>query len=224
MRVRTAILLCALVGACAHGEAGRTPVADVDGAMLRALNACGQTRPWTRPSEAALIAATGGKVHRDGRTLNVGSAKLTDDLSDSGKHVEYTYYGRLTEAPFDLVRLALYEGEAWAIVDDRGLATVLGGAPLISPDHSTIAVLANRAPHTLSAATIYRLRADGPARVFDMPVPPPCGGYWEGEDVAFKVYPGNWEGEPDAPLTPAGIVRDGEVWRYDGPVALDVPG
>lgn len=217
MRVAVAAMLSALTAACAHAPVATPPI--LNAAYLREFVLCGGDRREP-PPEAAAIAGSAGRVQRRGEVLQVGRTQLRNNYEEGGAYAEYMYVGRLADAPFDLVYVTLYEGDDWAVVDDRGRVTLLGSVPMISPDGTLLAVAANGDPHYGSSVAVYGIGPAGLAPLFSEAIYPPCGGRWESADrFGFATYVEFADIDPNAAVRPAALIRENGAWRYDGMTA-----
>jgi len=94
--------------------------------------------------EAQAIAASQGRVKRNGAVLNVGKlrmkTKTVEGLNDDEE--EYEYLGGFARSGVEVVFVMRYEDMAWRLIDPRsGQSIDMGGPPLASPDGKAIAAV-----------------------------------------------------------------------------------
>lgn len=86
--------------------------------------------------EAKAIAASQGKVKRNGSLLTLGKVRLKTKMVDGAEEggAEYEYLGGWARTGVEVVFVMRYEDMAWRLVDPRsGQWIEMGGPPLPSP-------------------------------------------------------------------------------------------
>lgn len=94
--------------------------------------------------EAKAIAASQGKVKRNGPLLTLGKVRLKTKMVDSAEEdgAEYEYLGGWARTGVEVVFVMRYEDMAWRLVDPRsGEWIEMGGPPLPSPSGKAIAAV-----------------------------------------------------------------------------------
>jgi hypothetical protein len=94
--------------------------------------------------EAKAIAASQGRVKRNGAVLTLGKVrlktKMVDGDSDDGS--EYEYLGGWARSGVEVVFVMRYEDLAWTLIDPRsGQSASMGGPPIASPNGKAIAAV-----------------------------------------------------------------------------------
>jgi hypothetical protein len=94
--------------------------------------------------EPKAIAASQGRVKRNGPLLTVGKARLRTKMVDGAQEdgAEYEYLGGWMRTGVEVVFVLRYEDMAWRLVDpSSGQWIDMGGPPLASPSGSVIAAV-----------------------------------------------------------------------------------
>ena len=94
--------------------------------------------------EAKAIAASQGRVKRNGAVLTLGKVRLKTKMvdGDSDDGAEYEYLGGWARSGLEVVFVMRYEDLAWTLVDPRsGQSTDMGGPPIASPSGKSIAAV-----------------------------------------------------------------------------------
>ena len=140
----------ALMSALAAGSAA-TAAADLDLSDNYANRRChgdanaGDSLSVGAPGqEAKAIAASQGRVKRNGAVLTLGKVRLKTKMvdGDSDDGAEYEYLGGWARSGLEVVFVMRYEDLAWTLVDPRsGQSTDMSGPPIASPSGKSIAAV-----------------------------------------------------------------------------------
>ena len=199
--------------------------ASINNATAMARTACTYwndmaARP--RPAEERDLIAAFRDVSRRGDTLKLDRLTFVNERGEQEIDQRlFSFAGRLTATPTDLVWDRPYEGVRYIVIDrlvrgDRGVA-YLEGIPVSSPDGTLLASAASDAVFDPRGVNILVRGPRGYDSGFnDDTIPYPCDLAWDGNDrLNFKVAVNPDEG-PTA-FAPAYIAREDGRWVYHPP-------
>jgi hypothetical protein len=171
MRSLPTLLLPALLlaGGCAPRPTLAGP-APVPSWPLDACRDADDFRACAARTEAAVLAASGGRVTRRGDTLRIrtdrdGPVTLVSDTTEGDPFVLFHYEGYLDEVRQHLVAAWFYEGGGYLLVDGgRGSVVHLAGRPVLSPRRTRFAVASVDlwAQYDPNLLQLWRLGDEGP--------------------------------------------------------------
>ncbi len=132
--------------------------------------------------ESGAIAATGGRVLRDGPKLIIRTSKtevvFSDNLTESESAARYIYIRQYLENSYHLVYASGWEGHSFQLVHAAtGKCTRLDGIPILSPNnkHFVATSMDLEAGYNNNSVQICELTPSGPATVFYHNYKDSCG-------------------------------------------------
>lgn len=182
-------------------------------------------------AEARAIAATAGRVRREGLVLTVGKTRFETKPFEQheAQGVDYTYLGRMPGAPFDVVRGLHYEWTTWNVVGDDGRIVELSGPPAPSPDGRAFVSAGNDDAGVEFDGLQIAQQRNGVFEIVEVEAPMACDPRWTGPDeLSVKIVPGatteQYVSASEGSLDPSAwktvrVVRDGAGWKIIPPAA-----
>jgi hypothetical protein len=123
--------------------------------------------------ESGAIAATEGRVSRDGPKLVIRTLKnevvFSDNLTESESAARYIYISSYLENNYHLIYASGWEGHSFQLVHaSTGKCTRLDGIPVLSPDNKLFVATSMdlEAGYNNNSVQICKLTRSGPATVF----------------------------------------------------------
>lgn len=164
------------------------------------------TTRWTADAEARAIAASAGRVSRNGSLLEIrlpsGSSLTLRNATGTVGAKRYVYLGRLDTLGYRVIGVALEqlpETRMLLVSEQTGDTTAVTGVPIVSPNRERFLVIPDD-PGVDNSVEVWSLASGAPRFEWgtgDEDMRPIDGAWKDDSTVTYRVVPARSQSKPD---------------------------